>query len=229
MTRPRYRPPAYDLAEAVLHLRRCDSRVDSLIAKVGPCTLTIHNLPPFEALLQSIVYQQLNGRAAETILGRVLALYKPQRFPRPEDLLATDDSILRSAGLSRAKTAAVKSLARHALEGAIPTRPQALRLPNQAVIDVLTRVRGIGVWTVEMFLIFGLGRPDVWPVLDFGVRKGLALTMGKRRVPTPKQVLSFARKFSPYGSVAAWYFWRACELKPEDLRPKAKAARIQSR
>lgn len=203
--------------------------MDALIAQVGPCTLTIHNRPPFEALLQSIVYQQLNGRAAETILGRVLALYEPQRFPRPEDLLATEDAVLRSAGLSRAKTAAVKSLAQHSLDGSIPTRAQALRMPNQALVERLTRVRGIGIWTVEMFLIFGLGRPDVWPVLDFGVRKGLALTMGKRQVPTPRQVLPFARKFSPYGSVAAWYFWRACELRPEDLRPKAKAARIQAR
>ena len=198
--------------------------MDSLIARVGPCTLTIHNHPPFEALLQSIVYQQLNGRAAETILGRVLALYDPRGFPRPKDVLSTEDAILRSAGLSRAKTAAVKSLARHAMEGAIPTRKEALRLPNEILIDRLTRVRGIGVWTVEMFLIFGLGRPDVWPVLDFGVRKGLALTMGKRKVPTPRQAVPFARKFSPYGSVAAWYFWRACELKPEDLRPKAVAA-----
>ncbi len=184
----------------------------TLIDRVGPCALTTHGLPPFEALVQSIVYQQLNGRAAETILGRVLAIYAPKRFPKPQDFLATDDTILRAAGLSRAKTAAVKSLAQHSLEGNIPTRAQAFRLENHELVERLTRVRGVGRWTVEMYLIFGLSRPDVWPVLDFGVRKGLGRTFGKRAVPTPKQAQPFARKFSPYGSMAAWYFWRACEL-----------------
>ena len=202
-----------------------------LIEQVGPCTMTTHTLPPFEALVQSIVYQQLNGRAAETILGRVLAIYAPKSFPTPEDILATDDARLRAAGLSRAKAVAVKSLARHALEGVVPGRAQAVRLANEALIERLTQVRGIGRWTVEMFLIFGLSRPDVWPVLDFGVRKGLGLTFGKRGVPTPKQAMPFGRKFSPYGSVAAWYFWRACELKPESP-PKAgkpKAAKSPRR
>ena len=172
---------------------------------------TTHSLPPFEALVESIVYQQLNGRAAETILGRVLAIYAPKSFPRPQDVLATDDAILRAAGLSTAKTRAVKSLAQHSLDGTIPTRAQALRLDNDELVERLTKVRGVGRWTVEMYLIFGLSRPDIWPVLDFGVRKGLGLTFGKRAVPTPKQAQPFARRFSPYGSVAAWYFWRACE------------------
>jgi DNA-3-methyladenine glycosylase II len=183
----------------------------TLIDRVGPCTMTTHSLPPFEALVESIVYQQLNGRAAETILGRVLAIYAPKSFPRPQDVLATDDAILRAAGLSTAKTRAVKSLAQHSLDGAIPTRAQALRLDNGELVERLTKVRGVGRWTVEMYLIFGLSRPDIWPVLDFGVRKGLGLTFGKRAVPTPKQAQPFARRFSPYGSVAAWYFWRACE------------------
>ncbi len=183
----------------------------TLIDRVGPCTMTTHSLPPFEALVQSIVYQQLNGRAAETILGRVLALYAPKSFPLPQDVLATDDAILRAAGLSRAKTRAVKSLAQHSLDGTIPTRAQALRLDNDELVERLTKVCGVGRWTVEMYLIFGLSRPDVWPVLDFGVRKGLGLTFKKRAVPTPKQAQPFARRFSPYGSVAAWYFWRACE------------------
>jgi DNA-3-methyladenine glycosylase II len=154
-------------------------------------------------------------------------MYAPKAFPTPEDLLATEDSLLRAAGLSRAKTAAVKSLAQHAIDGVVPTRAQAVRLPNEDLIERLTKVRGIGRWTVEMFLIFGLSRPDVWPVLDFGVRKGLGLTFGKRGVPTPKQALPLFRKFSPYSSVAAWYFWRACELVP--ARPpkvrKKKASR----
>jgi DNA-3-methyladenine glycosylase II len=194
----------------------------ALIEVVGPCTLTIHTRPPFEALLQSIVYQQLNGHAAETILGRVLAIYQPKYFPLPEDLLATGDADLRAAGLSRAKTAAMKSLAEHALAGVIPTRAQALRLSNDELIERLTQVRGIGRWTVEMFLIFGLGRPDIWPVLDFGVRKGLGLTFARRRLPTPKQAEPYARKFAPYASVAAWYLWRACEIKPEAQAPKSR-------
>lgn len=199
--------------------------MQDLIDRVGPCTMTTHTSPPFEALVQSIVYQQLNGRAAATILGRVLAIYAPTPFPSPQDILATDDTALRGAGLSRAKTAAVKSLAQHAIDGVVPPRPHAARLSNEDLIERLTKVRGVGRWTVEMFLIFGLSRQDIWPVLDFGVRKGLGLTFGKRGVPTPKQALPFGRKFSPYGSVAAWYLWRACELKPEgprEARPKVR-------
>lgn len=224
MKAPRLQPPSYDLAAAIQHLRGSHPRMAPLIDQVGPCTLTTHRLPPFEALLRSIVYQQLNGRAAETILGRVLALYAPKASPSPPDLLATDDALLRAAGLSRAKTLAVKSLALHALEGGVPTRAQAQRLGDLELIERLTKVRGVGRWTVEMFLIFGLSRPDVWPVLDFGVRKGLGLAFGKRQVPTPKQTLPFGRRFSPFGSVAAWYFWRACELpskKPVANRPRA--------
>lgn len=232
MTRGRTRPPAYDGVAAVKHLRQAHPRMAALIDQVGPFTMTTHALPPYEALVQSIVYQQLNGRAAETILGRVLAIYAPKPFPAPGDILATDDALLRAAGLSRAKTAAVKSLAQHAIDDVVPTRAQAARLSNEALIERLTRVRGIGRWTVEMFLIFGLGRPDIWPALDFGVRKGLGLTFGKRGVPTPKQAMLFGRKFSPYGSVAAWYFWRACELKPETAPPvvrKSKSAKSPRR
>ncbi len=201
----------------------------SLIDQVGACTMTVHTLPPYEALVQSIVYQQLNGRAAATILGRVLAIYAPKAFPDPQDVLATDDAILRAAGLSRAKTLAVKSLAEHALKGVVPTRAQAARLPNDVLIERLTQVRGIGRWTVEMFLIFGLGRPDVWPILDFGVRKGLGLTFGKRGIPTAKQALPYFRKFSPYSSVAAWYFWRACELPPKVTARTPRAAKTRPR
>ena len=225
----RLKPPSYDVAAGVEHLRASHPRMASLIEQVGPCTLTIHTLPPFEALVQSIVYQQLNGRAAETILGRVLKIYAPKSHPTPADLLSTDDAALRAAGLSRAKTLAVKSLARHAIDGIVPTRAQAARLPNEALIERLTQVRGIGRWTVEMFLIFGLSRPDVWPVLDFGVRKGLGLTFSKRAIPTPKQAAPFARRFAPYGSVAAWYFWRACELKPKTPPRKAKPAKNRPR
>ena len=224
MTHPRYRSPSYDVAAAVAHLRASHERMAGLIDIVGPCALTVHNAQPFQALAQSIVYQQLNGNAAATILGRVIDIYAPKPFPTPEDLLATDDARLRAAGLSRGKLLAMKSLSQHAIDGIVPSRAEALRMPSEELIERLTQVRGIGRWTVEMFLIFGLGRPDVWPVLDFGVRKGLGMTFRKRAMPTPKQAIPFARKFSPWSSVAAWYFWRACEVEPEKLgvRPKAK-------
>lgn len=223
------KPPSYDVAAGVEHLRQSHLKMAALIDRVGPCELTTHRLPPFEALVQSIVFQQLNGRAAETILGRVLALYAPRTFPLPAQLLATDDADLRAAGLSRAKTAAMKSLALHAENGTVPTRAQALRMADNELIARLTQVRGIGVWTVEMFLIFGLSRPDVWPILDFGVRKGLGRTFGKRGVPTPRQALPYGRRFSPYGSLAAWYFWRACEFKDEVPVKKRPAPKIRPR
>jgi len=220
VSRGREKPPAYDVTAAIDHLRGSHPRMAALIEQVGPCELTTHTRPPFEALVQSIVYQQLNGRAAETILGRVLAIYAPKNFPTPDDFLATDDARLRAAGLSRAKTAAMKSLAQHVRDGTVPTRAQALRLTNAELIERLTQVRGIGQWTVEMFLIFGLSRPDVWPVLDFGVRKGLARAFGKRAMPTPKQAIPYGRKFSPYGSLAAWYCWRSAGILGEAPPPK---------
>lgn len=220
--------PSYDVAAGVEHLRRSHPRMAMLIDQVGSCTISVHTLPPFEALLQAIVYQQLTGRAAATILGRVLAIYAPRSFPTPEDLLVTEDASLRAAGLSRAKVAAVKSLAQHCVDGTIPSRAQALRLTNDELIERLTQVRGIGRWTVEMFLIFGLSRPDVWPVLDFGVRKGLGRTFGKRAIPTPKQAMPFGRKFTPYSSLAAWYCWRACETQGE-ATPKASTSQTPQR
>lgn len=229
MTSHRLKPPSYDVAAGVAHLRAAHPRMATMIDRVGACSIETHTRQPFEALVQSIVYQQLNGRAAATILGRVVALYSPKRFPTAEDLLATDDAALRAAGLSRAKTLAVKSLARHFLDGVVPTRAQAMKLSNEELIERLTRVRGIGRWTVEMFLIFGLSRPDVWPVLDFGVRKGLGRTFGTRNMPTPKQAQPYSRKFSPYSSIAAWYFWRASELKDEPASPKLVSAKNRPR
>ena len=226
MTRGRVRPPAYDIKAGVEHIRRARPEMAAFVDGFGPCTMTTHTLPPFDALIRSIVYQQLTGQAAATILGRVLAIYAPKAYPSPEDVLATDDAALRAAGLSRAKVAAVKSLAQHTRAGNVPTRASALRLSNEALIERLTKVRGIGQWTVEMFLIFGLSRPDVWPVLDYGVRKGLGRIFNKRKPPTPKQALPFAKKFTPYCSVAAWYCWRAGEVRSEaPAKPRVSKAR----
>jgi 3-methyladenine DNA glycosylase/8-oxoguanine DNA glycosylase len=166
---------------------------------------------PFDALAESIAYQQLTGKAAATIFGRVRALYPKRKWLDPKQLLATPDEALRAAGLSRAKTAALKDLAAKTIDGTVPSGRALLRMTDDEIITRLTTVRGIGRWTVEMLLLFNLGRPDVWPVDDYGVRKGFAKTFRRRELPTPKQLMKLGEKWRPYRSVAAWYFWRALD------------------
>jgi DNA-3-methyladenine glycosylase II len=166
---------------------------------------------PFDALAESIAYQQLTGKAAATIFGRVRALYPKRKWLDPKQLLATPDEALRAAGLSRAKTAALKDLAAKTIDGTVPSGRALLRMTDDEIITRLTTVRGIGRWTVEMLLLFDLGRPDVWPVDDYGVRKGFAKTFRRRELPTPKQLMKLGEKWRPYRSVAAWYFWRALD------------------
>ena len=169
------------------------------------------SIRPFDALAESIAYQQLSGKAAATIFGRVRALYPKRKWLDPEQLLATPDETLRAAGLSRAKTAALKDLAAKTIDGTVPSGRALVRMTDDEIITRLTAVRGIGRWTVEMLLLFDLGRPDVWPVDDYGVRKGFAKTFRRRKLPTPKQLMKFGEKWRPYRSVAAWYFWRALD------------------
>src|SRR5215468_4534110 len=205
--------------EAIQFLTSTDKRLGTLIKRVGPCYLKPKKRrSPFQSLVQSVAYQQLNGTAAATILGRVKALYPNKTFPTPDDLLATPDEKLRAAGLSRAKTAAIKDIARKTLEGTVPSGRALLRMSDDEIITRLTQVRGIGRWTVEMLLLFDLGRPDVWPVDDYGVRKGFAKTFRKRILPTPKQLMKHGEKWRPYRSVAAWYFWRALDNNVEALK-----------
>jgi DNA-3-methyladenine glycosylase II len=174
------------------------------------------SIRPFDALAESIAYQQLSGKAAAKIFSRVRALYPKRKWLDPEQLLATPDETLRGAGLSRAKTAALKDLAAKTMDGTVPSGRALIRMTDDEIIERLTAVRGIGRWTVEMLLLFDLGRPDVWPVDDYGVRKGFAKTFGRRKLPTPKQLVKFGEKWRPYRSVAAWYFWRALD-QPEKL------------
>ena len=169
------------------------------------------SIRPFDALAESIAYQQLSGKAAATIFGRVRALYPKRKWLDPEQLLATPDETLRAAGLSRAKTAALKDLAAKTLDGTVPSGRALILMTDDEIITRLTTVRGIGRWTVEMLLLFDLGRLDVWPVDDYGVRKGFAKTFGRRKLPTPKQLMKLGEKWRPYRSVAAWYFWRALD------------------
>ncbi len=199
--------------EAVAHLCQSDKLLARLIKKVGPCTMKIRTRrTPFVALVSAVTYQQLNGTAAETILKRFLALYPGKRFPTPEDVLATPEELMRGAGLSRAKTAAIKDIAAKTVAGIVPTSRAILKLTNEEIIERLTSVRGVGPWTVEMLLMFTLGRLDVLPSTDYGVRKGFAVTFGWKDLPTPKELLEYGERWRPHRSTAAWYLWRALEL-----------------
>jgi O-6-methylguanine DNA methyltransferase len=204
----------FDPEAAVEHLRRRDRRLAKFIEKVGAFQLRPAQMQsPFEALLESIVYQQLTGRAAATILARVVALFRPRRFPRPQDVAAIEEEKLRGAGLSRAKTAALKDLAARTLDGTVPASARALeKLSDVEIVERLTAVRGIGPWTVEMLLIFRLGRPDVLPATDYGVRKGFARVRGARDLPSPKELLACGERWRPYRTVASWYLWRVLDL-----------------
>jgi len=209
-----------DHGKAHRHLANTDPRMAQLIARSRRYNIArAVSIRPFDALAESIAYQQLSGKAAATIFGRVRALFPKRKKLDPEQLLATPDETLRAAGLSRAKTAALKDLAAKTIDGTVPSSRALLRMSDDEIIARLTQVRGIGRWTVEMLLLFDLGRPDVWPVDDYGVRKGFAKTFGRRKLPTPKQLMKFGEKWRPYRSVAAWYFWRALD-KSEELKVK---------
>jgi 3-methyladenine DNA glycosylase/8-oxoguanine DNA glycosylase len=203
----------YDPEAACRHVAEADPIMGALMARVGEFTL--RPLPTqslFTALLRSIVYQQLTGKAAATILGRVNRLFAPRRFPTPRDLLLTSPERLRQAGLSAAKAAALRDLAQRTLDGTVPSMARIRRMNDEEIVERLTMVRGIGRWTVEMLLIFRLGRPDVLPLTDLGVRKGFGLMFRKSRLPEAAVMIRRGERWRPYRSVASWYLWRALEL-----------------
>jgi 3-methyladenine DNA glycosylase/8-oxoguanine DNA glycosylase len=207
----------FDPEEAVCYLSGADSRLARLIGAVGPFGLKLRAMhSPFEALVRNIVYQQLNGTAAAAIHARVLALFGSGRL-RPTDVLEASDEALRGTGLSRGKTEALRDLAAKTLDGTVPTLGQLKRMDDEEIVARLTEVRGIGRWTVEMLLMSRLGRPDVLPVSDFGVRKGFAILYGRESLPTPKELATYGERWRPYRTVASWYMWRAVELPPEQL------------
>jgi DNA-3-methyladenine glycosylase II len=202
----------YDPELARRHLSEADPRLGELIARAGPFTMRpVPTQSLFHALVEAIVYQQLSGKAAETILGRFIAIYRPRRFPRPENVLGTPHARLRTAGLSNAKTLAVLDLAAKTLDGTVPRMAQVRRMGDEEIIERLTQVRGVGRWTVEMLLLFRLGRPDVLPLGDLGVRKGFARTFGRRVLAEPAVMSRRAERWRPYRSVASWYLWRALD------------------
>ena len=210
----------FDPVVAVAHLRAKDPKLGALIDRAGEFKLRLDPSPsPFESLLESILYQQLHGKAAATIHRRVREYFGGD--PAPKLLLDTPDEPLRAAGVSGNKIKALRDLAAKTLDGTVPTHAAILRMPDADIVERLTEVRGIGPWTVEMLLIFRLGRPDVLPVTDYGVRKGFALTfqrLPKNRpveasdLPKPDIVFKRGLKWAPFRSVASWYLWRACDL-----------------
>ena len=202
---------------ATKHLSTVDPILGDLIAKVGPCYLKPdHARLPFQVLVQAVAHQQLNGKAANTILGRFIALFPHGRFPSAQEVFDLDVPRITGVGFSRAKAGYVKEIARMALEGVVPDKGQIKRMSDDEIIDRLTQIKGVGRWTVEMLLIFSLGRPDVLPADDFGVRTGFSIVYKKPKLPEPKQILKFGERWKPYRSIASWYLWRAVDLATVD-------------
>jgi DNA-3-methyladenine glycosylase II len=220
----RSRKLPFDVAEALAHLKDSDPKLGALIDRAGAFTLRLAQSrsgapSPFESLLESILYQQLHGKAAATIHRRVREYYGGD--PAPQLLLDTPDEMLRAAGVSFNKIKALKDLAARTLDGTVPSHAAIKKMTDAEIVERLTEVRGIGPWTVEMLLIFRLGRPDVLPVTDYGVRKGFALTflrvpktrpLDAKDLPKPEVLLKRGKRWTPFRSVASWYLWRACDL-----------------
>ena len=203
----------FDLRQAVRHLRSADVDLARLIAAIGPCTMELRDASStFVALTEAVVHQQLSPKAAGTIHARLRALLDDgDPGAEPERVLALPDEALRAVGLSGAKTRAIRDLAQRVLDGDVPTLHQAAQMSDDAVIDALSAVRGVGRWTAEMFLMFRLGRPDVLPLGDYGVRRGFALAFDWADTPKPAELSARAEAWRPYRTVACWYLWRALE------------------
>ena len=202
----------YDAVAASHALAAADPRLGDVIARVGPPEIGYRPAETFDALLRSVVYQQLSGKAAGTIHGRVLAALGDGDRAAPEAVAAAPDEALRACGLSRAKTAALRDLAGRHLDGSLPARAALAQMDNADVVDALTAVRGVGPWTAQMVLMFTLGRPDVWPTGDLGVQEGYRLVSGAAERPTPRALAAAGEPYRPWRSVAAWYLWRAVDL-----------------
>ena len=218
---------SFDLAEATRHLASKDEKLAALISETAPFHTDAHAAQsPYEALLESIAYQSIYGKAAATIFARIKALSGNGRPPSPEQMLKLPTSALRKAGLSGAKVLAMKDLARKTIDGIVPTREQAQKMSDAELVERLDSVRGIGAWTVEMFLIFNLGRPDVLPIHDLGVQKGWSVAYGKKHMPKPKELLAFGERWRPYRTVASWYMWRAFERAGYAITNKILPAKV---
>jgi len=209
------------------HLSAADPVLRELIAAAGPYRLRCDAaVPPFQILARAIAHQQLNGTAADTILGRFIDKFGPGGFPTPDTVLAAEDAELRAVGFSFAKIAALKDLAVKTQSGIVPERRALIALDSEEIIARVTQVRGIGRWTVEMMLMFHLERPDVLPVDDFGIRNGFRLAYGLRRLPAPRALAAYGQRWAPHRTAAAWYLWRAVDLHKDGKLPEP-CARIR--
>ena len=197
------------------HLR-ADPAMAGLIDRIGTVKLRPRRLPPFQSLTHAVIYQQLNGKAAGTILGRFIALFGDHTFPAPEDVLRESPERLRSAGLSHPKASYILGLAQKAVDGYVPTLDACDGMTDAQIIERLTGIKGVGRWTAEMLLIFNLGRADVLPVDDLGVRKGFPFAYRKRKLPKPEQLARFGVRWAPHRTTAAWYLWRAADFLDEE-------------
>lgn len=199
-------------AAALKHLSAVDPTMRKLIREHGKCDLAPKNhRPPFQSLVMAVAHQQLNGTAASNILFRFKKLFPRRRFPHPEDLTNVTDAQIRACGFSFAKIKSIRDIAEKTLSGVVPSSRQISKLSDDEIIARLTEVRGVGRWTVEMLLIFKLGRPDVLPVDDFGVRSGFRVAYKKREMPKPKELLVFGERWKPHRTTAAWYLWCAAD------------------
>jgi DNA-3-methyladenine glycosylase II len=216
------------MSEHILrHLAAADPVLGALIRAVGPLRLApSDDCAPFQILAQAIAHQQLNGTAANTILARLVRDCGGGAFPTPARILKTPTAELRAAGFSFAKIAALKDLAAKAVAAVVPDRDTLAALTDEAIVERLTQVRGVGRWTVEMLLMFQLARPDVLPVDDFGVRNGFRAAYGLRKLPHPKALAAWGERWKPFRSAAAWYLWRAVELERAGTLP-APVTRIR--
>src|ERR1700738_4628200 len=226
----------FDLRVAKAALAAKDERLARLIEETVEFQIEMESMDsPYEALMESIAYQSISGKPAATIFARIKALGTNGRPPTPQEMLKLRPQKLRKAGLSGAKVRAMKDLAQKTIDGVVPTMVQAQKMSDEELVERLVSVRGIGAWTVEMFLIFRLGRPDVLPIHDLGVKKGWSVTYGKKRMPKPKELLAFGERWRPYRTLASWYMWRAFERagykatnKISKALAKKKKARLQT-
>ena len=205
----------YDALQASHELAEADARLADVIAAVGPPTLELRPDETLPALLRSIVYQQLSGKAAATIHGRVLTAFGDGNQPDASALADADTDALRACGLSRAKVAAVQDLVSRQLDGSLASRAALLDLDDATIVRELTAVRGVGPWTVQMMLMFNLGRPDVWPSADLGVQEGYRLISGAEERLKARELAKEGERYRPWRSLAAWYLWRAVDRARE--------------
>ena len=199
------------MPHAAAHLAAADPDFAALIARIGPCTAVAKPREPYEALMRAIAHQQLHARAAEAILGRLLALHPGAAFPGPAQVAATPDGALRACGFSGSKIAAIRDICARTLDGTVPTMADAAGIADAELIQRLVTIRGVGRWTVEMVLIATMGRPDVLPVDDFGVREGWRRIKRLDAQPRPKELAAIGEAWAPWRSTAAWYLWRASD------------------